>query len=76
LLLLHGFEVGAAAVHAAHTSHAGHTRESHVDDGACEENERRCCGWMLRRMAQWFSCRNQTIDGMGNFWGNAIKGRR
>jgi hypothetical protein len=44
LLLLHGFEVGAAAVHAAHTSHAGHTRERHVDDGAGEDDERKRCG--------------------------------
>jgi hypothetical protein len=62
LLLLHGFEVGAAAVHAAHTSHAGHARERHVGDRVCEDNERKCCGWMLRRVV-FLSQPNNRWDG-------------
>jgi hypothetical protein len=42
LLLLHGFEVGAAAVHAAHASHAGHTGKCHIDDRVREKIGRRC----------------------------------
>ena len=70
LLLLHGFEVGGAAVHAVHGAHtAHHTRKRHVDNRVCEKSERRCCVNVETVWRSGFLV--ATKQRMGNFWGNA-----